>query len=264
MTDNLKEFPSSIHDDLNYYVYRLIDPRNAETFYVGKGRGNRVFHHASGTFGPDSEYAAGSKQGRINEIITNGHQVIHVIHRHGLSSHVATEVEAALIDAYPGLTNLQSGKGSKDRGVRNTDDIIRQYAAPHCKLQDPLILITIHNTWRERGVYDGVRGMWKVNIRRASRYPLVLARVQDLIVGVFEPEKWLPATPENFPFPEASSSFWCFIGSDCRPELETRYLHKRLPPGTIKKGAMGGFQYKDPEHLDSAIVQKSRLPVVRA
>ena len=81
MTDNLKEFPPSIHDDLNYYVYRLIDPWNAETFYVGKGRGNRVFHHARGTFGPDSEYAAGSKKEWINEIIAYGNRVIHVIHR---------------------------------------------------------------------------------------------------------------------------------------------------------------------------------------
>ncbi len=27
------------------YVHRLIDPRNGETFYVGKGQGNRVFAH---------------------------------------------------------------------------------------------------------------------------------------------------------------------------------------------------------------------------
>ena len=26
-------------------VYRLIDPRNGETFYVGRGKGNRVFSH---------------------------------------------------------------------------------------------------------------------------------------------------------------------------------------------------------------------------
>lgn len=28
-----------------YYVYRLIDPRTYETFYVGKGCGDRVFQH---------------------------------------------------------------------------------------------------------------------------------------------------------------------------------------------------------------------------
>ena len=129
MTTTHNAFPTSIHDELGYYVYRLIDPRNGETFYVGKGKGDRVFEHARGNFELASEYAAGPKQERINEILTYGHQVIQVIHRHGLTNHVATEVEAALIDAYPGLANLQLGKGSKDRGVRHTEDVISQYAA---------------------------------------------------------------------------------------------------------------------------------------
>ncbi len=263
MTDTLQAFPPSIHHELKYYVYRLIDPRNAETFYVGKGRGNRVFDHANGKFESDSEYAAGSKKERINEILTHGHKVIHVIHRHGLANHVAAEVEAALIDAYPGLTNLQSGVGSKDRGVRNTDDVIRQYAAPYCELQDPLILICINNTWRSHGTYEGTRGIWRMSINRACKYPLVLARVQDLIVGVFEPEEWLQGIKQNFPlFPE-NPSRWGFIGPDCRSELKERYLHKRLPPGTIKKGAMAAVQYRDPDSLDSAIVQKTNIPVVR-
>ena len=30
---------------LGFYVYMLIDPRNNKPFYVGKGKGNRVFQH---------------------------------------------------------------------------------------------------------------------------------------------------------------------------------------------------------------------------
>ena len=261
MTTPNNAFPSSIHDELQYYVYRLIDPRNGETFYVGKGKDDRVFDHAIGKFESETEYAAGPKKERINEIITYGHQVTHIIHRHGLTNHVATEIEAALIDAYPGLTNLQLGKGSRDRGVRHTDDIIRQYAAPYCELQDPLILICINNTWRTHGPYEGVRGVWKIAINRARKYPLVLARVQDLIVGVFEPEQWLPGTSGNFPmFPELPNN-WGFVGPNCRPELQERYLHKRLPPGTIKKGAMASVRYMHPDNLDSAIVQMTNIPV---
>ena len=261
MTDTLQTFPPHIHDELNYYVYRLIDPRNAETFYVGKGKGNRVFDHANGKFEPASEYVAGSKRERINEILTHGHHVLHIIHRHGLTKHVATEVEAALIDAYPGLSNSQIGQGSKDKGVRNTDDIIRQYSAPYCELQDPLILICINKTWRSHGVYEGTRGVWKIDIKRACRYPLVLARVRDLIVGVFEPEEWLRGTAGNFPlFPELPNR-WGFIGPNCRPELKERYLHKRLPPGTIRMGSMAAVQYKNPDRPNSAIVQKTNIPV---
>jgi hypothetical protein len=40
-----QSFPSDVADKLRTYVYRLIDPRNGETFYVGKEQGNRVFAH---------------------------------------------------------------------------------------------------------------------------------------------------------------------------------------------------------------------------
>jgi len=38
-------FSEEVRQKINYYVYRLIDPRNGETFYVGKGMDNRVFQH---------------------------------------------------------------------------------------------------------------------------------------------------------------------------------------------------------------------------
>ena len=40
-------FSPEVCNKLEYYVYRLIDPRNGDTFYVGKGKGNRVFAHAN-------------------------------------------------------------------------------------------------------------------------------------------------------------------------------------------------------------------------
>ncbi len=41
----IRKFPQSVVDAIQFYVYRLIDPRNGETFYVGKGKENRVFQH---------------------------------------------------------------------------------------------------------------------------------------------------------------------------------------------------------------------------
>ena len=109
-TDN---FPDEVIKQLKFYVYRLIDPRNGETFYVGMGRGNRIFAHAKGEFidsdSPDLEEredAVDLKLQRIKEILAVGLEVGHVVHRHGIErSDVAYEVEAALIDAYPGLTS---------------------------------------------------------------------------------------------------------------------------------------------------------------
>ena len=46
--NKIDSFPPEVVEKLRSYVYRLIDPRNGETFYVGKGKGNRIFAHIRG------------------------------------------------------------------------------------------------------------------------------------------------------------------------------------------------------------------------
>ena len=41
-------FSTAIIEKINYYIYCLVDPRNQNIFYIGKGIGNRVFQHARG------------------------------------------------------------------------------------------------------------------------------------------------------------------------------------------------------------------------
>ena len=41
-------FQSEVAQKLGWYVYRLVDPRNGETFYVGKGKDDRIFDHGRG------------------------------------------------------------------------------------------------------------------------------------------------------------------------------------------------------------------------
>ena len=100
----MEAFPIEVHAHLKWYLYRLIDPRNGNTFYIGKGQKDRVFEHARGALQEEAQNengAMGLKNGLIQGIKLAGLEVLHVIHRHGLeSAELAYEVEAALIDAY--------------------------------------------------------------------------------------------------------------------------------------------------------------------
>jgi hypothetical protein len=89
-------FTPDIAAKLKWYVYRLIDPRNGETFYVGKGKGNRVFAHVKADLNADDPSL---KLQRIRQIQLAGLGVDHVIHRHGMDEQMAYQVEAALIEA---------------------------------------------------------------------------------------------------------------------------------------------------------------------
>ena len=77
---DITEFPSGVIEHLGWYVYRLIDPRDGSTFYVGKGKGNRVFAHMRGEVAAaDDDELLSNKLKQIREIRLAGLEVIHVI-----------------------------------------------------------------------------------------------------------------------------------------------------------------------------------------
>lgn len=231
-------FPSEVANVLKWYVYRLIDPRNGETFYVGKGKDDRVFTHAKGLSDGNIEVSHPVLQ-RIQKVRLAGLEVSHVIHRHGIEmERVAYEVEAALIDAYPSALNRVAGHGSDEYGCRHADEIIAQFEAEEFEIKEPLICINIPNRYYSHSTYDAVRGMWKVNPNRVRRYNLVLAHVRGLVVGAFRPNQpWLPATPDNFPeeiFPEVLSTDVQlrrrgFEGKEAEEKVRNYYVGKRVP-----------------------------------
>src|SRR4051812_48126083 len=143
--DDLTAFPPAVIAHLGTYVYRLIDPRNGETFYVGKGRGNRVFAHirAEESISGDE---LDNKLARIREIRLSGLEVGHVIHRHGMDDATAFEVEAALMDAYPGLTNIAGGYGAGDVGAMHALEIIHRYSAEPAEFSHRALLINVNRS----------------------------------------------------------------------------------------------------------------------
>lgn len=111
--NKLEKFGPEIISKLQYYVYRLIDPSNGNTFYVGRGKGNRLFSHVieAQIDNEQDEDEVSTKIKTIKEIQGRGYEVIHVIQRWGLTEKEAIEVENTLIDTIPGLDNLKSGAG---------------------------------------------------------------------------------------------------------------------------------------------------------
>jgi hypothetical protein len=236
----IDSFPPEVAEKLGYYVYRLIDPRNGETFYIGKGKGNRVFAHVRGDIESDS---LSEKMTKIRSIHIAGFDVAHVIHRHGLSEKSALEVEAALIDAYPGITNIMDGHGSSDFGAMHSSEIIKRYSAETARFEHKTLLINVNRSALDSSLYEATRYAWRLSPKKVSQAEVVLAIVQGLIVGAFIAEKWLEARPENFPGREVVEGRYGFIGIEAPIELQQLYVGKRIPNEFRKRGASNPIKY---------------------
>ncbi len=240
----LSEFPIEVIEILKMYVYRLIDPRNGITFYIGKGKGNRVFHHIKGALASEEIDELNDKIQTIREINTAGLDVIHVIHRHGMDEDTAVEVEAALIDAFPEVTNIMGATGSNDFGPMNAIKIVNKYAAEEAVFEHNVLMITINKMVSERSIYDATRFCWKLSFSKLEKVDYVLAVVQGIIVEVFEPITWKKATQENFPeFNDDVPSRIGFEGKKAEEEIVKLYIRKRVPAEYRKGGAANPIKY---------------------
>ncbi len=242
------KFSIEVIEQLNNYVYRLIDPRTGNTFYVGRGKGNRVFahvEHALNNFEGNNyltkeeiEDDSITKNDIIREIENSGLKVIHVIQRWGLTESEAKEVESALIDAFPGLSNLQSGYG-RDRGVTSVQEIITSLSKEEFKYDskvDKFILIKIkQETADEYTIYEATRKSWVLRLEKAKKYPIVLSVINGIVRKVYEVDKWY-VEPTN-------SKRICFDGKEASVHISEQYINKRIPEEFRKKGAANPAQY---------------------
>lgn len=252
---DIKEFPPGVMEHLGWYVYRLIDPRDGSTFYVGKGKGNRVFAHMRGEVAAvDDNELLSNKLKQLREIRLAGLEVIHVIHRHGMADEkTAYEVEAALIDAYPGLTNIMSGAGSNEYGAAHIKELIATYQPETVVFQHKVLMISVNRSSKDVDLYDAVRFSWRVRVERARKAEFILATVRGIVKGVYIADEWLESTRENFPempswdadeeFESTQKSRFGFRGRLAPPDIAKIYLGKKIPDVLRKKGAMSPVKY---------------------
>jgi hypothetical protein len=244
-TQITESFSSGVASNLQTYVYRLIDPRNGETFYVGKGKHNRVFSHIRGeqNIGGDD---LNNKMRRIRDIRMAGFDVAHVIHRHGMTNKTALEVEGALIDAYPGLENIAGGNSNHDRGTMHAEEIERRYAARPAVFKHRAVLISVNRSSTERtSLYEATRYAWKVSLPRVREAEVVLATIRGMIVGAFVADDWMEATTENFPnrSEDNQPGRYGFVGSEASKKVQRMYIGKRVPDRFRKRGAANPIKY---------------------
>lgn len=230
-------FPKEVSEKLGYYVYRLIDPRNGETFYVGKGVKDRVFRHVQATLTPkeldqNGEGNTEAKLDRIREILAEKLDVIHVIQRHGMQEAEAFHVEGALIDAFPGLANIQGGNGNGSYGAMHVEAIVRKYQAPRLICDRRIVFFTLRrDSVRALGAYEACRGIWRMSLKRARRAELAMAVMEGIVIEVFKPEMWLKASIEDFPFHTRydTEGRVGFRGRNVDNGVGARYIGHRLP-----------------------------------
>lgn len=237
MTNSYEKISAGLNlcESRKYYVYRLIDPRTYQTFYVGKGCGERALQHvkeAKSLISKDED-ATSLKTQQIAEIIAAGKEVIIVIHRRGLTEREAFEVEAALIDCYPNLSNIQKGHGN-ERGCITLEDL---YLSLNTEVyQEPYEKYIIIKTTPEAintdgGLYEATRKAWKANLDRAKRYKYVLSVVYGIVREVYEAEEWFRIDDR--------------IGFHGKPTTALLSLKgKRIPDKYRLKGNAAPFLYK--------------------
>ena len=194
----MKKFSEKTIEKLSYYVYLLLDPRNNKIFYIGKGKGNRIFAHISGAL---ENYSETEKIALIKEIIKGGYEVKHYIVRHGIENEdVAFEIEATLIDLLTHkdfehlsqITNIVSGHNSWERGIKTVEEIEILYSAkPLDKIEHNLLLININKTYnRNISIYEATRKSWRLDLNKVKKVEYVLAEYKGIIRAIFKPINW--------------------------------------------------------------------------
>lgn len=234
----ITKFSDETAERLGYYVYRLIDPRNGRTFYVGKGKGNRVFEHIKCALKENSS-EKNLKYKIIKEIKFAGLDVLHVIHRHGLTEKEAFIVESAVMDCYDGLSNIQGGYDF-DRGVANAITLEERYSAKPYDEPDDINYMIIkirQKTIDERGgIYEATRSAWHINPKNAKKYTYVLSSLYGLVKAVYEVDEWREC--------EGGDGRWEFDGYPAPKEISDIFVGKRIPDCYKPKGSQNPIAYK--------------------
>lgn len=236
-------------ETLKYYVYALIDPRTERVFYVGKGKGSRIYAHVEASEATDTKEV--EKIATIKAIRAAGLKVKHVVIRHGLEESEAFAVEAALIDYIEEvqklpLTNLVSGHHTATFGIRTIEDIEIDYEAKPAVIQHPLVLIRLNQAYRHgmsaEELYRITRKHWKMS-SRVKEYPYACSVYLGIVREVYAVSRWYES--------QEVQGRWEFEGVVAPDAVRDKYLHTSVAH-LLPQGSQNPFRYIEPEDTDAA------------
>lgn len=165
------QFSEAICEKIGYYVYVLIDPRDSKIFYIGKGKGNRIFSHITCALETNDDCY---RLKLIREILNERENIEYYILRHGLKTEKeALEIESACIDliGLKNLTNKVKGYNSWEYGKKTIDEIIQYYDAKIIeKIDEPCIIININKKYKRfmspNALYDATHTSWVLSPKK--------------------------------------------------------------------------------------------------
>ncbi len=184
---------------LGLYVYALVDPRDNKVFYVGQGRGGRIFDHFNDAQRRlNGSTSASSKEIRILDIWKNAENVKWQIIAHKLTEACANATEAALIDALsisPNGPCLNSVRGPHSSMLSEGE--VTELGATPIDPTSPLsrvFVFPVHNALSDSAdnVYQATRASWSISDRHQSEGAYAVGIKNGISVGSFVIDRWEP------------------------------------------------------------------------